>query len=225
MKRLLVLPVLLAFGVSLHAQMPDAPGLPSASAGATTPAPHVGPAKIAVIALQVAVGKTNEFQRNFADVQKKYEPKRQQLKALSDEIDTLTKQLQAQAATLSEADRASRARTIDEKKKQLDRDAQDAQGDFQQAVQELYTNAASKVYDVMNAYAQQHGYTLVLDIATRQTPVLYALPSTDITQAVVDAYNVKSGVPAPPPAATTSASPKAPAAAPHHSTAPKGPGR
>ena len=29
--------------------------------------------------------------------------------------------------------------------------------------------------------------------------VLYAVPSTDITQTIIDAYNQKSGVPAPPP--------------------------
>lgn len=210
MKRLLILPVLLACGMSLSAQMPSAPGMPSA---ATAGAPNVAPAKIAVIAFQVAVGKTNEFQRDFADVQKKYEPRRQSLKALSDQIDTQTRQLQAQGATLSDAERAQRAETIDNEKKKLDRDAQDAQGDFQQEVQTLYTNTASKVYDVLNAYAEQHGYTLVLDIATQQTPVMYALPSTDITQAIVDAYNVKSGVPAPPqPAAGAATTPHRPAA-------------
>ena len=59
-----------------------------------------GPAKVAVIAFQAAVSQTNEFQRDFADLQKKYDPKRQQLKALSDEIDTLTKQLQDQGPQL-----------------------------------------------------------------------------------------------------------------------------
>jgi outer membrane protein len=41
---------------------------------------------------------------------------------------------------------------------------------------------------------------------SQQAPlVLYASPSTDITKAVLDAYNVKSGVPAPPPASTPAA--------------------
>ena len=43
------------------------------------------------------------------------------------------------------------------------------------------------------------GYTLVLDMSEQQTPVLYAAPSLDITKALIEAYNVKSGVPAPPP--------------------------
>ena len=89
----------------------------------------------------------------------------------------------------------------------------------------MYSGIASKVYDVLSAYAQQHGYTLVLDVAQQQTPVLYATPNTDITKPVIDAYNTKSGVPAPPAqpggAAAPAAMPHAPSAAPR--SAPKAP--
>jgi outer membrane protein len=161
------------------------------------------------------VAQTNEGQRNFADLQKKYDPKRQQLKALNDEVESLTKQLQTQGDKLSDTEKASRAKTIDDKKKQLQREAEDAQNDMQQEMQELYNGLASKVYDVLASYAQQHGYTLVLDVAQQQTPVLYATESTNITKAVIDAYNVKSGVPAPP---------TPPAGAPGAQAAPKAPG-
>lgn len=205
MKRSLALALTLASGLALNAAA-QAP----ATAAAQAPA-AAGPAKIAVVAFQVAVAQTNEGQRSFADLQKKYDPKRQQLKALSDEIDTLTKQLQTQGEKLSETERANRAKSIDDKKKQLQRDAEDAQNDMQQEMQELYNALASKVYDVLATYAQQHGYTLVLDVAQQQTPVLYANESSNITKAVIDAYNVKSGVPAPP--APAAAAPKAPGAA------------
>ena len=49
----------------------------AAAAPSETAAP-AGPAKIAVIVFQEAVAGTNDFQRRFADLQKKYEPKRQQ---------------------------------------------------------------------------------------------------------------------------------------------------
>jgi outer membrane protein len=55
---------------------------------------------------------------------------------------------------------------------------------------------------VLSTYAQQQGFTLVVDASTNQQQapvVLYASASTDITKAVTDAYNLKSGVPAPPP--------------------------
>ncbi len=225
MKRSLALAVIMASGFVLTAtaQTPAAPAAPAAAS--TAAAAPAGPPKIAVVAFQVAVGQTNEFQRDFADLQKKYDPKRQQLKVLSDEVDSLTKQLQAQGDKLSDAERASRAKTIDDKKKQLQRDGEDAQNDFQQEMQEMYSGLASKVYDVLSAYAQQHGYTLVLDVAQQQTPVLYAVDSTNITKPIIDAYNQKSGVPAPPapPAGTAapSTSPRAPTSAPR--TAPKPP--
>jgi len=188
MKRSLVLAIMLASGIVLSAAAQTSPA----------PAAPAGPAKIAVIAFQVAVAQTNEGQRNFADLQKKYAPREEQLKSLNDEVETLTKQLQAQGDKLSDAERASRAKAIDDKKKKLDRDAEDARNDFQQEMQDMYNGLASKVYDVLETYAQQQGYTLILDVAQQQTPVLYATESTNITKAIIDAYNVKSGVPAPP---------------------------
>jgi outer membrane protein len=167
---------------------------PKATASAATQAE---PARIAVIAFQVAVAQTNEGQREFADLQKKFDPRRQQLKQLSDQIDTMTKQLQSQASTMSPDQQQAQARAIDEKKKQLDRDSQDAQSDFQQAMQDMYTKLASKVYDVMESYAQKRGFTLVLDISQQQSPVLFASNGTNITKDVIDAYNTKSGIPAP----------------------------
>jgi len=194
MKRSLIWVVTLASGLVLSAaaQTLPVPAAPSA------PAAPAGPAKIAVISFQVALAQTNEGQRSFADLQKKYEPKRVQFKNLNDEIDNLTKQLQAQGDTLSDAERASRARTIDEKKKQAQRYGEDAQNDYQQEMKELYSGLASKVYDVLSSYARQQGYTLVLDMGQQQSPILYANPSLDITKAVVAAYNLKSGVPAQP---------------------------
>jgi outer membrane protein len=189
MKRSLALIATLASGLALSAA---AQTLPAAAAPA-------GPVKIAVIAFQAAVAQTNEGQRNFADLQKKYSPKREQLRTLAEEIDTETKQLQAQGDKLSEAVLASRTKAIEDKKKQLQRDSEDAQNDFKQEMQEIFNTLASKVGDVLTSYEQQQGYTLVLDYAQQQSPVLYAQPSTDITKAIIDAYNVKSGVPAPPP--------------------------
>jgi outer membrane protein len=223
MKCSLAVAAVLASGLTLSAaaQMPASPGISSqpAAAPAAAAAP-AGPAKIAVIAFQLAVAQTNEGQRDFAELQKKYAPKEAGLKAMNDEIDSLTKQLQTQGATLSEAERASKAKTIDEKKKQLDRETEDLRNDGQQDMQDMYNSLASKVYDVMQSYAEQQGFTLVLDISQQQSPVLYASDGTNITKPVIDAYNVKSGVPAQPAATGDEAKPKSatPAARPPATT-------
>jgi outer membrane protein len=192
MKRTFALVLILASGMVLSA----AAQTPAAAAPAAAPA---GPAKIAVVSFQLAVAQTNEGQRDFGDLQKKYAPKEAALKSLSDELDSLTKQLQTQGAGLSDGERANRAKVIDDKKKQLDRDSEDARNDFQADIQEMYNGLASKVYDVMSTYAEKQGFTLVLDISQQQTPVLFSADGTNITKQVIEAYNVKSGVPAPPP--------------------------
>lgn len=200
MNRLVAIASTLATGFALcaAAQVPAAPLPASTSAAADAPSVPAGPPKIAVIAFQAAVAQTNEGQRDFADLQKKYDPKRQTLKAQSDEIDRLTKDLQTQGDKLNDAEKESRAKAIDDKKKQLSRDAEDAQNDFQQDLQEMYNGLAQKVYDTLATYSQQQGFTLVLDVSAQQQPVLYAADSTNITKPVIEAYNRKSGVPAPP---------------------------
>jgi outer membrane protein len=210
MKRLSVFALFLVFASSLvavssvvaaaqtsAAPKPAAPAAQKPAANVPVPV-----AKVAVITFQAAVTQTNEFQRDAADLEKKYDPRRVQIKAESDEIDNLTKQLQAQGAQLSQAEQASRARAIDEKKKKLDRDTQDAQSDFQTDMQQIINNVAGKVGELMSDYAEKHGYTLVLDAGDQQTQtVLYALPTMDITKEIIEAYNTKSGIPAPPPQA------------------------
>ena len=101
--------------------------------------------------------------------------------------------------SVGDAERANRAKVIDDKKKRAQRMADDAQTDFQQEMQQIFNNTAGKVGDVLIDYAQKQGYTLVLDGGEMQQGpfVLYSLPSTDISKAIVDAYNVKSGVAAP----------------------------
>lgn len=212
MKRSLTFVCILAsgFGATALAQassaaMPSAPVPASATSAPTTPP---AAAKIAIIQFQQAVGATNEGQRDFAELRKKFEPKQTQLKAESDEIDGLKKQLQTQGATMSDTARADLTRKIDDKTKALQRSAEDAQNDFQTEMGETYQKLAEKVYQVVQAYATQAGYTLVLDASAQQSPVLWANQGTDISQAVVEAYNQKSGIPAP--AAGTAAPSTAP---------------
>jgi outer membrane protein len=190
-----------------------------AQAAAAAPAPAVAPTgttKVAIINFQAAVFQTNEGRRNVGELQKKFDPKRAQLKSQADEIDTLKKQLQAAGDKLSDTERQNRTRDIDEKEKSLQRDGEDASNDYEQQMQQTYQQLAEKVYGVVTDYASKNGFGVVLDASASQQQlptVLWAAPTTDITKAIIEAYNVKSGIPAPAPEV-----PSAPAshAAPTH---------
>ena len=176
----------------------NAAAQPPAAAAAAVPTTPAGPAKIAVIGFQEAVAQTNDFQRRLPICKKKYDPKRQELKTLNDQIASLQKELQAQSATMTDADRASKAKLLDDKQKEMKRSGEDAQTDYQQDMQQTFAAVAGKFAENLDAYAKEHGYSIVLDGGNQQLPVvIYANPAVDISKAVVEAYNVKSGIPAP----------------------------
>ncbi len=194
-----------------------APAAHQAAPAEHAAAPEAIPAKVAVIAFEQAVVATNEGQRALAEVGKKYEPKKATIDAQSKEVDSLKQQLQALPATTPDEERATRLKTIDTKEKALQRDAEDATNAYQADMQEAYGKIAQKVGAEAVKYVQEHGFTLLMNVGGGQqtpNPVLWFAQTTDITQAVVNAYNVSSGVAAPPPSAPTPARRTAPPAAP-----------
>jgi outer membrane protein len=227
MNRTLVLATALAAGLavpSLTAQAATGAGHTGAAAPAAAPvAPQAIPAKIAIIAFNQVVFATNEGQRAVADLQKRYEPKKATIDTESAEVDSLKKQLQALPATTTDEERARRERTIDEKEKQLQRDAEDAQNSYNTDLQEAFGKVAQKVGAAAVKYAQDSGFTMIVNIEANQqapNPVMWWQPGTDISQAVVNAYNTSSGVAAPPPSAPNPAAHRSatPSGAAHPST-------
>ncbi len=196
MKRSLSLVCVLASGLGVVAVAQAAPANPDPTAAAGSVA-ATGVTKVAVINFQQAVGQTNEFQRDLADLRKKFEPREQALQQQNTEIDTLKKQLQDGGDKISDADRQARLRSIDDKTKSLQRSAEDLRNDEQTDGQETFQQVGQKVYDVMVTYAQGQGFGLVLDASQQNSGVLWPSPQSDITKAVIQAYNTKSGIPAP----------------------------
>ena len=176
-------------------------------AGANPPAvPKVG-----IVAIQAAIANTNEGKKELDALQQRFGPKQAELKNMNDEIEGLKKQLQAQGDKLSDEERGNRVRTIETKQKTLQRSGEDFQNEVQQAEQEVLNRLGTKMVKVMEDYAAKNGYTVIMDVSSPQTPVLYASQSSNITQQLVDAYNAANptAAPAPKPAATAPA-PKKP---------------
>ena len=144
-----------------------------------------------------------------SEIQKKYAPQKSKIDSESAEITSLQSQIKALPATTPDEERATRERNLDVKEKALQRDEEDASNAYQGELQEAYGKVAQKVGQTAVKYAEQNGFTLMLNVGGNQqtpSPVLWAQPSTDITQAVVNAYNTSSGIAAPPPSAPSPSS-------------------
>lgn len=175
----------LVFGLAISAT--------AAPQATSTPATSATPVKVGIVAIQQAIANTNEGKKDLDDLQQRFAPKQAELKRLNDEIDNLKKQLQAQGDKLSEDARSTQVRAIETKQKALQRNLDDAQGEYQQAQQEIFNRVGGKMAKVLETYAVKNGYGVILDVSSPQTPVLYASDTTNITKEIVDAYNAQSG--------------------------------
>jgi outer membrane protein len=173
-----------------------------------------------VVNIQQAISECAEGKKEIDGLQQKFTPKQTELKGLSDEVENLKKQLQAQGDKLSEDERGSRVKAVDAKQKSLQRNYEDAQAEFQQAEQEVINRIGAKMVTVLEKYASANNYAVVLDVSNPQTsPVLWATQGTVITKELVDAYNASNPAgataPASKPAATgTGSRPATPPARP-----------
>jgi len=174
-----------------------APNAPSAAAAAALKATGT---KVGTINIEQAIFSCNEGQREFQALQKKFEPKQSELKGAADEIDSLKKQLNAQQDKLNDEARDKLVKQVESKQKSFDRASQDAQEDFQGQQGEIGNRILTKMAPLIVKYATDNGYGMILDTSQQwpRGPVIWYGPAVDITQPVVEAYNVQSGVPAPP---------------------------
>jgi outer membrane protein len=172
-----------------------APATPASSAPIVT---GTG-SKLGTINIEQAVMGSNEGQRDFEVLRKKLEPKQNELKSQNDELEALQKQLQTQGDKLNEDARATLVKQIETKKKSFDRSVQDAQEDFQNQQKEIFQRILQKMAPVIVKHAQEGGFAMVMDTSNPwpQSPLLWYGEQGDITKAVVDLYNVQSGVAAP----------------------------
>jgi outer membrane protein len=185
-----------AGGASSSAALPPAPGTandpPAMATGANA-------SRIAAINIEGAIFASNEGQRDMDALQKKFEPKSNDLKGKSDEIDSLKKKLNTQGASLNEEAKADLQRQIDQKQKELDREIQDAREDFQSQQQEIGQRILQKMAPLILKYAQDNAVGMVVDTSNPwpQGQIVWNSPSLDITKPIVDQYNLQSGVAAP----------------------------
>jgi outer membrane protein len=193
------LATLFAFSVLAAAQAAPAAGAPPAPPNAPSATPAITGTKVGTINIEQAIFASNEGRRDFEALSKKFEPKQTELKGLSDEIENLKKQLSTQGDKMNEDAKGALVKQIEGKQKTFDRTSQDAQEEFQNQQGEIGNRILTKMAPVIQKYVTENGYGLLLDTSQPwpRGPVIVSGPSMDITQAIVEAYNTQSGVPAP----------------------------
>jgi outer membrane protein len=172
-----------------------------ANAQATTPT------KVAIIHVQNAILSTKDGQKAATDLQGTFAPKKAELDKRQQDLAALQDQLKKGSATMSDDAKTKLMRDIDAGTTRLNRETQDAQADLDEAQGKLMQELGNKMMAIVEKYATQNAFALVLDVSNPQTPVLWAASSVDITNDIVKLYDQAN------PAGSTTAKPAAPGTA------------
>jgi outer membrane protein len=167
------------------------------------------PGKVGVINFQSAIVSTKDGQKAASEIQTRFTPKKAELDRRQTEITQLQDQLNRGRNTLSQEAQQKLVRDIDQKTKSLNRDTDDAREELNQEEQKIMNELGSKIMAVLDKYAKDNGYTLILDDSSPQNPILYASNTIDITRDIIELYdkNAPSGTSAAPAAAPPATQP------------------
>ena len=109
---------------------------------------------------------------------------------------------------MSAEQREKLMRDIDIKTKSLGRKTEDAQAELDQEQGKIMQELGQRMMAVIDKYAKDNGYSLILDVSSQQSPVLYAANSIDITREEIVLYDKNT----PGPVSGVAAAPAAPPA-------------
>ncbi len=168
---------------------------------AQTPAPT--PAKIGIVNLQLAMQHTKEGEASVADLQKRFmEPRTKELTDKQNDVKDMTERLQRGGNTMSQTAKDELQHQIDVKTKSFQRDVEDYNADRDEEERKILDDLVVKMRTVIEKYALDNGYRVVLDATNPNAGVLWWANEADITQQVVEAYDKTQPAPGPGKSAT-----------------------
>jgi outer membrane protein len=148
--------------------------------------------KVAVISVQGAIIGTKDGQKAAQELEAKFAPKRKELSDRQAEIAALNDQLRKGSNTMAQDKQAQMERDAEDKNKRLQRDTQDANDEWNTEQQRLLQSLGQRMIAVIEKYAKDNGYSIVIDVSNPNTPVLYASSAIDITQDIISLYDKTS---------------------------------
>jgi len=141
--------------------------------------------KVAIVDFERAVVESAEGKKASEKFNVTFKAKQEDLEKRQKDIDDSTKKLQNGARTLADAAKAEIQRDIDRKNTELQRVNEDAQKELQSLRDELLRPIAEKATALMNAMAEEQGYTLVVDISNPQTNVVFWNAKNAVTDELI----------------------------------------
>jgi outer membrane protein len=152
--------------------------------------------KIGVIDMQRAIVSTVEGKKAEVNFTAKLEQFRKNIEAKQKHIEDQQNKLKTQDKVLNDTVKADISKDVEKSQTELTRVQEDAQKELDALRDELMRPIAQVAQAVVNAYAQEHGFTLIIDSSNPQNnSIIHVDEKADLTNEIIkliDAEMAKS---------------------------------
>jgi len=157
--------------------------------------------KVGVINIRQAIVSTAEGKVASAELQSQFASRQTELEAMNKQINDLRQRLATCEGKCSQEEIARLTTQGQRMAQQLERKQTEYQDDVNAAQGDVVDRIGRKMVDVLDRYARENGYAVVLDSSSQNTPILYASNQIDVTQDIIRLYDqnypVKAGAATP----------------------------
>jgi len=151
--------------------------------GIATPTCVRAEVSVGVVDMQRALNECKAGKRAKDDVRRKFERAQKDLEAQRAEVDRLRADYEKKFLVVKEEERRNLEKNLESRSLDLKRRYEDFQRDLKRTDAELTAGIVEELYGVVNGYAKERGFTIVLEASSGA--LVYMDSAIDVTDEVI----------------------------------------
>ncbi len=145
--------------------------------------------KIGIIDLQMVIANSKAGKAAKSAFEAEFKQKQQIIESKSSQLEAMKNEFIQNGPVMNEVTRKQKAEQIDQLDKELQRSRADFRDELQKRDYELLEKILKDLDGILQSIGKSGGFTLIIE--KTEGGVIYATPTIDITQQVIQAYDAK----------------------------------
>ncbi len=146
--------------------------------------------KIGIIDLQLVIANSKAGKAAKTSFEGEFKQKQQIIESKRAQLERMKNEFIQNGPVMNEATRKQKAEQIEQLDKELQRSRADFRDELQKRDFELLEKILKDLDGILQSIGQSEGYTLIVE--KTEGGVIYASPTIDITQKVIQAYDARN---------------------------------
>lgn len=147
------------------------------------------PDKVGIVHTRQAIIQTTEGKKVWADFRSRFEQVQKDFQKRQSEIEALQQQLERGRHVMAAEAQQKIQREIESRSRAISRDSEERQAEFDEEQARVVQDLKRKFLPVIEKYARERGFSLIIDIDVPNSPILFAVTGVNVTEDLAKLYD------------------------------------